>query len=98
VFESPIVFHRYEGKAAVGPLLRAVMRVFEEFRYVDELHGTKQTALEFRARVAGREIHGMDLGQVDDAGLVTQLTVFVRPLTAAHALAEAMRSELTRKG
>ncbi len=94
VFESPIVFGAYRGKDAVGTLLRAVAGVFEDFRYTGELHGDGQTALVFEARVGDKKIHGVDLGKVDAAGLVTHLTVFVRPLTAAHALAEAMRAAL----
>jgi hypothetical protein len=52
------------------------------------------TALVFRARVGDKEIEGVDLGEVDADGQVTRLTVFVRPLTATHALAEAMRAQL----
>jgi hypothetical protein len=98
VFRSPIVFTRYEGRAPVGHLLRAVMRVLKEFEYLDVLHGKSQTALEFKAKIGDREVHGIDLGEVDADGLVTRLTVFVRPFTAAQALAEAMRAELAQQG
>jgi ketosteroid isomerase-like protein len=52
VFESPIVFKRYVGREAVGFILGAVMTVFEDFRYVSELHGDGETALVFTARVS----------------------------------------------
>jgi len=94
VFFSPVVFKRYEGRAAVSTLLRAVMRVFEEFEYIVSVQEGARTALEFKAKVGAREIHGIDLGTVDANGLVTELTVFVRPFTAAQALGEAMRKEL----
>lgn len=94
VFRSPVVFKPYSGREQVGTLLRAAMRVLKDFTYVDALRSSSQTALEFKANIGGREVHGMDLGTVDANGLLTQLTVFVRPFTAAHALAEAMREEL----
>ena len=94
VFQSPLVFRPYVGRDAVGRLLRAAASVFEDFRYVAELSGSGQTALVFQARVAGRDIQGIDLGQVDADGLLTHLTVFVRPLSAALALGEAMRARL----
>ena len=34
VFRSPAVFEPYEGKAATVVLLKAVSRVFQDFRYV----------------------------------------------------------------
>ena len=96
VFRSPIAWKPYEGRAQVGALLRLVMRVFKDFEYKDSLQSASQTALEFKANVNGREVHGIDLGSVDANGLVTHLTVFVRPLTAAQALGEAMRAEMQR--
>jgi SnoaL-like domain len=96
VFQSPIVFHAYEGRAAVAPLLRAVATVFQDFRYTGELHGGKQTALSFTARVGDKRLEGIDLGEVNAEGLVTKLTVFVRPLSAALALAEAMKAALAK--
>lgn len=94
VFQSPVVFRPYVGREAVGTLLRAVASVFEDFRYVAELSGDGQTALVFKARIGTRDVEGIDLGQVDANGRLTHLTVFVRPLSAALALGEAMRARL----
>ena len=94
VFSSPVVFAPYRGRTAVGGLLRCVMRVFEDFRYTDELHSAGQTALVFTARVGDRELQGIDLGTTNAEGLVTALTVFVRPMSGATALAKAMQAEL----
>lgn len=94
VFHSPVVFTPYRGKAAVGALLHCAARVFQDFRYTDELHGAGQTALAFTARIGDKQLEGIDLGAVDGDGLVSHLTVYVRPMSAALALAEAMRAEL----
>jgi ketosteroid isomerase-like protein len=37
VFRSPVVFKPYHGREAVAPLLLAVSRVFEDFRYEREI-------------------------------------------------------------
>jgi hypothetical protein len=94
VFRSPIVFRPYEGREAVMGLLSLVSQVFEDFRYVDELHGEGTTCLLFRARVGDRELDGLDYLRLDPDGLVTELTVMVRPLSGAHALASAMEAKL----
>ena len=94
VFRSPIVFGPYHGRETVGRLLRTVATVFRDFRYLDELASERQTALVFTARVGDRDVEGIDLLAVDAEGLVERLTVFVRPLSAAHALAAAMQAAL----
>jgi hypothetical protein len=96
VFRSPVVFRPYEGRETVAVLLRAVSRVFEDFRYEREIgaEDARDHALVFRARVGEREIHGCDFLHTDDRGLIDDFTVMVRPLTAAMALGEAMKAEL----
>jgi len=92
-FLSPIAFRPYRGRDSVGFVLRGVMRVFEDFRYTDALESTTQGALVFEASVGGRKLDGIDLIEMDEAGLVKRLTVFVRPLSAATALADAMAKQ-----
>jgi hypothetical protein len=94
VFRSPIVYKPYEGRQAVAPLLAAVMQVFEDFSYVDRLEGEGSATLIFRARVGDRELDGLDYLRFREDGLVSELTVMVRPLSAALELAERMRSLL----
>ncbi|MEU0112492.1 nuclear transport factor 2 family protein [Streptomyces bobili] len=92
VFTSPVVFKPYPGKAITAAILRAVSEVFEDFRYEQELAGAdgRDHALVFSARVGERELSGCDFIHVDEDGLIDRLTVMVRPLSGAHALAEAM--------
>ncbi len=96
VFNSPIVFKPYRGRDAVAPILWAVSRVFEDFRYVAEIgaEDARDQALVFKARVGDRELHGCDFLHTDDDGLIDEFSVMVRPLSAAVALAEAMRAQL----
>ncbi|MGX5207657.1 nuclear transport factor 2 family protein [Streptomyces violaceus] len=98
VFTSPVVFKPYAGKAITAAILRAVSGVFEDFRYVREINDAdgRDHALVFTARVGDREISGCDFIHVDDNGLIDELTVMVRPLSGAQALAAAMGAQFER--
>ena len=90
VFNSPVAFRPFEGREAVGEVLRAVMETFEDFRYTDELEGPTAHALVFEARVEDKQVQGIDLLRFGDDGLIRDFTVLVRPLSATIALAQAM--------
>ena len=96
VFNSPVVYRPYHGRETLGLILRAVLRVFEDFRYEREIgaEGARDHALLFRARVGDRELQGCDLLRVGEDGLIDELTVMVRPRSAALALADAMNTEV----
>ena len=98
VFRSPVVFKPYHGRDDVAALLRAVFRVFEDFRYEREIGAVDATdhALVFRARIGDREIEGCDFLHTGDDGLIEELVVMVRPLSGALALGEAMKAELAQ--
>jgi SnoaL-like domain len=98
VFRSPAVFKPYEGREATLVVLRAVSRVFEDFRYEDRFAGEDGEVLLFSARVGDRELNGIDLLRFDDAGKVRELTVMIRPLSGLTALVEAMGRELEKLG
>jgi len=98
VFTSPVAFTPYSGKATTAAILRAVMRVFEDFHYVREITdgNGRDSALIFQAVVAGKQVNGCDFLHVDDEGLIDEFTVMVRPLSAAVAVSEAMGAEFDR--
>ncbi|HET6710563.1 nuclear transport factor 2 family protein [Amycolatopsis sp.] len=98
VFRSPVAFKPYPGKAITAAILRGVLRVFEDFRYVRELTGGggRDHALVFEARIGDVRVEGCDFLHLDEAGLIDEFTVMVRPLSAAQALAEAMAAQFDR--
>ncbi len=94
VFHSPAVFTPYQGRDATMTLLRHVLEVFEDFRYLDELGGDGSHGLVFTARIGDRTLQGWDYLKLDGDGLITELTVMVRPLSGLMALAQAMGERL----
>lgn len=105
---SPVKFSPFEGRPMVLGLFGVLLRTFEEFRYVGEFEGSAETSgdrarasseiLVFRANVKGKEIHGIDLLQFDEAGLIKEFTVMVRPLSAVQALGGAVLEGLVADG
>lgn len=97
VFRSPVVFTPYQGRESLRRILEAVVTVFEDFRYVREIGAddARNHALVFQARVGDKQLEGCDFIQLDDQGAISELTVMVRPLSAALALADAMKAQLT---
>lgn len=92
VFTSPVAFKPYEGKPITAAILANVVEVFEDFRYVREYDedGASGHALMFEAKVDGRAITGCDFIRTNADGLIDDLMVMVRPLSAAQALSAAM--------
>jgi hypothetical protein len=97
-FRSPVVFKPYEGRDAVLMLLGAVVRVFEDFRYVDQIEGEDSAVLMFETRVGERDLQGVDILRFDAEGKIAEMIVMVRPMSGVHALAEAMQRMLESTG
>jgi hypothetical protein len=94
VFHSPVTFRPFEGREMVGVVLGAVTKVFQDFRYTDELVNGNVRILVFKARVGDRDVEGIDLLRSDAEGLIEDFTVMVRPLSGVQALAQAMGERL----
>lgn len=94
-FYSPVAFKPYHGRELVSAILRHVIVVLEGLTYVREIGagGSDGLALVFTATVNGREAQGCDFLTFNEAGEITELTVMIRPLSAATAVAERMAVE-----
>jgi hypothetical protein len=94
VLHSPILFRGFEGRDMVVQVLTHVVATLEDFRYVDELADERTVVLRFKARVGDRELEGIDFLELDEQGLVEELTVFMRPMSALTAFNEQMAARL----
>jgi hypothetical protein len=98
VFTSPVAFKPYVGKPITAALLRGVLRIFEDFHYVREIHDDngRDHAFVFETTVSGKKITGCDFLHFNDDGLIDDFMVMVRPLSGATALSEAMGAQFDR--
>jgi hypothetical protein len=94
VLHSPILFRGFEGREMVGQVLTHVAATLEGLTYVEEIAGESSVCLRFKAKVGDRELEGIDFLELDDEGKVTELTVFMRPLSAINAFNEQMKLRL----
>jgi hypothetical protein len=99
VLHSPITHSPFEGRPVIGVLLNVLSEVFRGFHYTDELEAADGTrALVFRARVADRDVEGLDLLRFDAEGRIRDLTVMVRPRSGLEALLREVAPRLAAAG
>jgi SnoaL-like domain len=100
VFHSPVVHTPQVGKAVTTRYLQAALQVFvnDSFRYVRELRGTRDAALEFRVEIQGVMVNGVDLLTWNEEGRLVELKVMVRPLQAIQLIHQAMGQLLEARG
>ncbi|MGO9822706.1 MAG: nuclear transport factor 2 family protein, partial [Solirubrobacteraceae bacterium] len=102
-FRSPVVFKPYEGREQVMKVLEAAERVLgigDSFRYVHQLEdpNDRVAVLEFATDVDGKQVEGIDKLTFDEQGLITELTVMLRPASALAVVAARMAEEFPRVG
>ena len=96
VFHSPIVHTPQQGKALTTLYLTAAYNVLfvSGFRYVREVVGESDAALEFTAELDGIYVNGVDLIHWNAEGRIDDFKVMIRPLKAVNLLHGLMRSML----
>ena len=92
-FLSPVVHRPYVGHEPLRAILHGVTDVFEDFRYTASYAGDDGHVFAFSARVGERQLHGVDILR-SSGPLLCELTVMVRPYSAATALREQMAARL----
>jgi hypothetical protein len=66
----------------------------ESFRYVRELVDGDEMMLEFVTEIGGTYINGVDIIRFNEAGLISDFKVMVRPLKAINKVWEMMAAQL----
>jgi len=101
VFTSPVAFKPYVGKPITAAILRGVLRVFEDFHYVREIHDSngRDHAFVFETRISGVpgvKVTGCDFLHLNEQGLIDDFMVMVRPLSGATTLSDAVGAQFDR--
>jgi hypothetical protein len=98
VFHSPVVHTPQAGKAITARYLAAAFHVFfnESFRYVREIVGPQDAALEFAVEIDGIAVNGVDLIKWNAAGRIVEFKVLIRPLKAINLVHQKMAAMLQK--
>lgn len=96
VFRSPMAFKPYAGAGMVALILNTVIQVFEDFTYHRELVSPDglNVVLEFSAKVADRELKGIDMVRFNEQGQIIEFEVMIRPMSGLQALGDEMGKRL----
>jgi hypothetical protein len=96
VLISPIFGVPFEGREQASELFAVILEIFDELSYKTEIAGDPHV-LNFTARINGEEIEGIDLLRFNDAGEISEIRVFFRPLRGIAAFMDAAAPKLGRR-
>ncbi len=110
VFFSPVVFTPQRGKAITKLYLNAAVATFAgspnggsgqtketSFRYTKEIIADDTAVLEFETTMDGKYVNGVDIIRVNEAGLIVEFRVMVRPLQALNTVHALMGGEIANR-
>lgn len=88
---------RFHGSAELSQLLEAVFEVATNYRYVTDIRGEREAFLTATADVRGVELQELIHLELDKSGMISRITIAMRPLPAMTAFTRAMGPVLARK-
>lgn len=96
VFHSPVVHTPQVGKTITAQYLGAAFHVFfnETFKYIREITGPNDAALEFEVEIDGILVNGIDMLKWNDEGQIVEFKVLIRPLKAINLIHQKMAAML----
>jgi hypothetical protein len=98
VLHSPITAATtFIGVDEVRELLRDVLKVVHDIHYTDDVGDEKTRALFYTATVRGVAVEEATRVRLDDAALITEMTIWFRPLPGLTALMAALGPKLAAR-
>lgn len=96
VFHSPVVHTPQIGKLVTVQYLGAAFHVFfnDTFKYIREITGPRDAALEFEVEIDGIVVNGIDMLKWNDEGQIVEFKVLIRPLKAINLIHQKMAAML----
>ncbi len=83
---TPLVAELFRGKAAIRPVVEALLGVVDRFDFLELVQGPRHVAEFFRVTAGSEVLDGVDYWRLNDAGLIQEMTVLWRPLPAVLAV------------
>ena len=90
VLKTPLAATPLNGKAAIRPVVQALLTVVDSFDFVEVMQGPAHVSSFFKVKVGPHDLDGMDYWRLNDAGLIVEMTVLWRPLPAIAAVEEIL--------
>jgi 2-amino-4-hydroxy-6-hydroxymethyldihydropteridine diphosphokinase len=87
----------FEGRARVVELMTEVFALLESMRVLREVREGDLLVLEIESRLAGYDVHMVQLVEHDPSGRVRRITLFMRPLPGVANLAANIAPRLVRR-
>ena len=84
VLNTPLAAEPVKGKAAIRPVVGALLKVVDKFDFLEFMQGPEHVSSFFKLTSGAIELDGMDYWLLNEAGLIKEMTVLWRPLP--HAL------------
>jgi hypothetical protein len=98
VLHSPITLGvEFRGRDQLRELFEDVHSVVSDIRYSEEVGDGGVRVIVGEGRVARERLHETVLVRLDDAGLIRELTLYIRPLPGLAALAAALGPRVARR-
>jgi hypothetical protein len=107
IFYSPVVFSPQKGKELTKMYLNAAGNTFSggdkdkapsqtasPFKYTKEVLSGNCAVLEFETHIEDKYVNGVDIITCNDAGLIIEFKVMIRPLQAVNMLHQQMQAML----
>ncbi|SEH01532.1 SnoaL-like domain-containing protein [Nonomuraea solani] len=97
IFRSPLSSSAgFRGKEQVRELFSVVFGVISDLRYQTDIGDERTRALTATARLGRLEMHEAVLLEVGEDGLITEVTMWIRPLPALTAMMAALGPGMAR--
>lgn len=86
VLKTPLAAAPFRGKAAIRPVVTALLGVVDSFEFREMMQGPEHVSAFFGIAVGAERLDGVDYWRLNDDGLIAEMTVLWRPLPAAFAV------------
>ncbi len=92
ILKTPLVAEPFQGKAALRPVVEALLAVVDKFDFREIMQGPQHVSSFFRVTVGSIELDAMDYWRLNEAGLIQEMTVLWRPLPAVAAVHDKLNA------
>ncbi|MEU4690537.1 nuclear transport factor 2 family protein [Actinoplanes sp. NPDC023714] len=87
----------FRGHRQVRDLLEVALTLIDDITYTDEVAAGRTVALFYEARIGTTRLYEAQRLRLDDTGLISEITLYLRPLPAITLLMRRLGPELARR-